>query len=208
MFLESPRGFRDPAAVAARLELLHTAETVQPLIEWSAELSARRGGALVPHFDPADAGVAARVMILHEAPGPMTNADNRRPGSGFISIDNDDRSAETEWHARNDAGMHTGLIHWNIVPWYLGPASVKPNAVELGHGGAALRSLLALLPDLRAVVLSGRYAQTGWKKHVAPFIRSELRVVETWHPSPLAMNQPGKREHYRDTMARIAQYAR
>ena len=56
MFMPAPRAFRDPAQVAARLELLKTAPSVQPLLAWSTEFAARRTAAtgiptVVPHFD-------------------------------------------------------------------------------------------------------------------------------------------------------------
>lgn len=200
MFLPKPRGFRSPELVAERLEMLDR-EPAGPLLRWAEGLAARRG-VTVPLFDPAEAGVAARVLIVHEAPGPMTNADNARPGSGFISVDNDDQSAETMWRLREQVGLSQHLaLHWNIVPWYLGAASIKPTAQELGQGAMELRRLLALLPDLQVVVTSGRFAQTGWTKHIAPF-RSDLVVIPTWHPSPLAMNQPGKRDELRRALER------
>ena len=95
--------------------MLHTVPTIQPLREWADNLAARRE-VVVPYMDPADAGTAARVLFLFEAPGPMTNAGNPRRGSGFISVDNDDQTAANAWNARNDAGLHEGVMHWNAVP--------------------------------------------------------------------------------------------
>jgi len=46
----------------------------------------------VPHFDPTQASTDARVVLLLEAPG-RRGATVRR-GSGFISPDNDDATAE------------------------------------------------------------------------------------------------------------------
>ncbi|MGV8881138.1 MAG: uracil-DNA glycosylase [Rhodoglobus sp.] len=186
--------------------MLETSEAVQPLKEWSEALAARRR-VVVPHFDPDEAGIEARVLVLLEAPGPMTNADNSRPGSGFISADNDDQTAENCWTTRNEVGLRSGTLHWNIVPWYLGPASKKPNVAELGQGAMELRSLLGLLPRLSAVVLSGRFAQVGWNKHVAPFVDDRFRVIETWHPSPLSLNSPGRRAEFRSALEQAATYA-
>lgn len=206
MFLDNPRGFRDPARIEERIGMLESTERVAPLREWAAELASRRN-AVVPLFDPAEAGVEARVLMLFEAPGPMTNAENKRPGSGFISVDNDDQSAENVWRARDAVGLHDGVLAWNIVPWYLGPASKKPNAAELGQGGMELRRLLPLLPNLAAIVLSGRLAQIGWTKHVAPYVGSSMTVIETWHPSPLSFNQPGHRDDFTRALSRAAIYA-
>jgi hypothetical protein len=50
----------------------------------------------VPEFDPLDGGVEAQVLFLFEKPGPMTAelGGSKRSGSGFISRNNDDPTAE------------------------------------------------------------------------------------------------------------------
>ena len=207
VFLPHPRGFRDPSLVAERLAMLETEQSVQPLREWAAHLAAARD-AHIPQFDPAEAGVDAKVLFLLEAPGPMTNAGNRRAGSGFISVDNDDATASAMWSARNSAGLHDGVIAWNIVPWYLGAASRKPTAAELVDGAAALREMLTLLPYLEVVALTGRYAQEGWRRHVAPWVADGPDIVDIWHPSPLSLNQPGRRAAFNESIAAIAESVR
>jgi len=183
--------------------MLEEVDSVRPLREWADDLVGRRK-AVVPYFDPAEAGVDARVLFLLEAPGPMTNADNERPGSGFISVDNDDQTAANCWTARNNAGLDSGALHWNIVPWYLGPASTKPTTAELAQGAMELRRLLPLLPELRVVVLAGKIAQQGWHKQAAPFVGSRYTTIDTWHPSPLSMNQPGHRDDFQRAIDRVA----
>ena len=176
--------------------MLTTEPRVEALRDWARALERRRG-VVVPQFDPADGGNEARVLLLLEAPGPMTNTSNTRPGSGFISVDNDDQTAANVWLARDEVGLHDGVIHWNIVPWYLGTAARKPTVAELADGAAELLDLMRLLPRLETVVLAGRFAQSGWKKHLdRSLYRPVVRVIETWHPSPLSMNQPGHREHF------------
>lgn len=192
--------------------MLDAEATVQPLREWSQEVVHRRArrqpDILIPHFDPAESGVDTQVLVLMEAPGPMTVVDeqNKRPGSGFISIDNSDGTAENCWRLRDEVGLVTGALHWNIVPWYLGPASRKPSAQELGQGALELRSLLPLLPQLRVVLTCGLHAQNGWRQHVAPFVKTDITVVDTWHPSPLAMKQPGKRDALKRAFERAASF--
>ncbi len=188
--------------------MLQTAEAAQPLREWTDALVASRlprvPSTLVPYFDPAEAGTGARVLVVMEAPGPMTNSGNRRPGSGFVSVDNDDQTAKNCWTLRDEVGLdETRALHWNIVPWYLGPASKKPTARDLAEGAAALRSLMRILRDLRVVMVAGRMAQTGWAKHVAPDLpSSDLLVIESWHPSPLCLNShPERREQLRADFA-------
>lgn len=207
MFLDHPRGFRDEALVAERREMLRTVASVQPLVDWSEGLRARSGGAMVPHFDPAEAGVDTTALFVFEAPGPMTNADNPRAGSGFISVDNNDQTAANVWMARNAIGLHRGALSWNIVPWYLGNAARKPTAAELVDGARELTSLMRLLPDLRVVVLSGRYAQHAWRSHVVEVPSPATDVVEMWHPSPQSLNQPGRRAEFIATMRDVARLA-
>lgn len=204
MFSDAPRSLREPARLAERHAMLATVSAVQPLLQWAADYSNRRTDAgvttLIPHFDPGDAGVHARVLILLEAPGPMTNAGNKRRGSGFVSIDNDDLTAENCWRLRDETGLDESLgAVWNIVPFYLGPASVKPNAAEMREGASALLEVMSLMPRLRVVIACGLFAQKGWSKHVA-LHRPDITALMSWHPSPLSLNQPGKRDELRAAM--------
>src|SRR5437868_1810926 len=89
---------RDPAEVARKRSLLHEPH-VAPLTAFVERLRARHGGGdSVPWFDPTEAGVNARILALLEAPGPKaTGTEGPRPkskGSGFISCDNDDPTAD------------------------------------------------------------------------------------------------------------------
>lgn len=191
MFLTAPRGMRSADIGLERRAMLETVSTVQPLRQWAANLKVRPETAYLPDFDPAEAGAEARVLIVAEAPGPKTNPLNN--GSGFISVDNDDPSAEDLWRLRNEAGLHYGVLLWNIVPWYLGTAAVKPTRDDLERGAAALRGLLEELPDLQVVLLTGLPAQTGWDKHLSGYRTGDITVIRTWHFSGLALKQPGKR---------------
>ena len=203
VFLPEPRGLRSADRVAERIAMLRTVPAVQPLRVWAEDLENRVPGRIVPRFDPAEAGIDSTVLFVLEAPGPMTNASNARPGSGFISADNDDATAENVWRVRSEVGLHDGVLHWNIVPWYLGAASVKPTRAELAEGSAALLELMGLLPKLRTLILAGRYAQDGWRTGIAGSLRRPpVEVIETWHPSPLALNQRGKRAEFKTALAR------
>ncbi|WP_324291875.1 uracil-DNA glycosylase [Microbacterium memoriense] len=144
------------------------------------------------------------MLFVFEAPGPMTNAGNKRPGSGFISVDNNDATAANMWNARNESGLHEGALAWNIVPWYLGVASRKPTNDELRDGASELVDLIALLPRLELVVLGGLYAQKGWQRHIGATTFVGPDVVDMWHPSPLSLNQPGRREEFNETVRLLA----
>jgi len=204
MFLDHPRGLADPALVTERLAMLGSEPSVQSLRAWARALEQDRG-VTVPQFDPAEAGVNARVLFVLEAPGPMTNAGNVRPGSGFISVDNDDATAAFLWKCRAAAGLSEGVLHWNIVPWYLGAASVKPNPAERRQGAAYLKELMTLLPYLIVVVLCGRHAQRGWRDGVAPDLPNGPTVLETWHPAKQGVITQEKKDHFAATVQQAAE---
>jgi len=66
-------------------------------------------------------GIEARVLFLFEKPGPMTadEAIGKRPGSGFISRDNDDPTAEAVFNFMRQADIPRELtILWNVIPWW------------------------------------------------------------------------------------------
>lgn len=195
MYLNHPRGFRDDNVLEERRVMLGASSRSEPLHAWVADLARAKG--VVPDFDPADAGSKARVLLLFEAPGPMTNTAGKRAGSGFVSADNNDATAENLWHARDAVGLTDGVLCWNIVPWYLGAASRKPTVAELRDGGVALHDLLTrLLSEVHTVVACGRYAQRGWREFARPGSSMGIRTIDTWHPSPLSMNQKGHRADF------------
>lgn len=207
MFLDAPRGFRDPEQVAARNELLLTAEQTLPLEAWARDVEERRRprkpDIQIPHFDPAEAGAASRALLLFEAPGPKTVPE--WGGSGFISADNDDLSAQNVWNTRNAVGLHDNVLAWNITPWVLGRASVKPNATELAQGAVELRGLLGLLPEPRVIVLAGLKAQQGWDTYLDLMIGDRYRVLRTVHPSGQSFAQAGAKEKFLAALTKAAE---
>ncbi|WIB65760.1 uracil-DNA glycosylase [Curtobacterium sp. MCBD17_040] len=206
MFLDAPRGFRDPAVVAARMAMLNQPH-VAPLEAWARDVEHRRRprqeDIVIPHFDPAEAGTSARVLLLLEAPGPKTVP--KWGGSGFISVDNNDPTAENVWRTRATVGLHNGFLAWNIIPWVLGRASVKPTPAELAQGAVELRGLLRLLPDLRVIILGGQKAQAGWDTHLDLHLGDQYRILRTVHPAGQSFAQAGAREKFAATLQRAAQ---
>jgi hypothetical protein len=154
---------------------------IAPLSRFAETLRGLGRGA-VPEFDPLDGGIGARALFLFEKPGPMTEetAGRKRPGSGFISRDNDDPTAEATFRFMEEAGLSRRLtIIWNFVPWWNGTRRIT--AAELREGVAAVDDLIALLPELTAVVLVGRKAARAR----ALLERSNVHLIESAHPSPI-----------------------
>ncbi|MEV7632906.1 uracil-DNA glycosylase [Microbacterium sp. NPDC089318] len=203
-----PRSLGIASVLEERRAMAQSVATAVPLISWIEDLKVSRSERHLPNevplVDPADAGTDARFLLLLEAPGPMTNAQDERAGSGFISSDNNDVTAENLWHARQSSGLVDGVLIWNIVPWYLGLASKKPKVADLQEGANHLRELIAMLPELHTVVTLGNFPRTGWSRFGRTGIGLGIRTIESWHPSPLAMNQLGKRDHLVASLARAS----
>lgn len=174
----SPRSLADTSAVGARQKLLSLPH-IAPLAAFAEELR-QRTGAEVPDFDPLDGGTNASILFLFEKPGPMTSLEGKRRGSGFISRDNNDPTAEATFRFMIEAGIpRRDTVTWNVVPGWNGTRAITGD--ELRSGIAELNRLLDLLPATHTVVLVGRRAQT-----VAANVASRgLRVIASFHPSPL-----------------------
>lgn len=175
-----PRSMRDPAVVARRRAMLQE-DHIAPLTAYAARLR-QMGLGQVPDFDPLDGGIEARVLFLFEKPGPMTaDGSAKRSGSGFISRNNDDQSAEATFAFMDKAGLpRSATVTWNVMPWWNG--SVRATTTELQEGLRQLSPLLALLPHLRTAVLVGRKAQSAMIHLMSA--RQEVELLASDHPSP------------------------
>lgn len=147
-------------------------QSLTALIErWSRE------GRRVPYADPDSGGIHARILFLHESPGPRASAEH---GSGLVSTDNDDPSAQRFWRLSREAALaRDSYISWNVVPWYVSGTAKNKNATAV-DGQAALPYLhefVALLPDLRVVVVMGGFAQRWWFRYLIDCPDSRLLPV-------------------------------
>ena len=131
-----PRTLRLPEVRERRRALL-SASHIKPLNDFAERLRLGRPGSTVPFFDPLDGGTAARIMFLFEKPGPKTDAGSPR-GTGFVSRDNDGRTAEWTFRLMRLAGIPRSLtVIWNVVPWWDKKRIVSP--AELREGVAHVR---------------------------------------------------------------------
>ena len=134
------------------------------------------GKGYVPNFDPLDGGAEARILFLLEKPGPKT--DPRKGGSGFVSRDNNDTTAEAIFRFMAIAGLRReDTVIWNTVPWWDQTISIKSAAWK--EGLEHLHDLTRILPNLRSVVLVG--AKAG---RAGSFFKEQgYRVWYSAHPS-------------------------
>jgi len=175
---DAPRSMRD-AGVRERRKAMLGLPHVAKLSTFAAKLR-ERGSVEVPEFDPLDGGIDARVLFLFEKPGPMTSTGGKRPGSGFISRNNDDPTAKAIFHFMEEAAIpRKSTVTWNVIPWWNG--TVKVTGAELSEGVDHVVDLIGLLPNLRAVVMVGLKAAAA-----KPYLETTgLALFTSDHPSPL-----------------------
>lgn len=194
---DTPRSNREPQEVERKLSLLQ-ASHVAPLTAFVERLRTEMPEAAIPYFDPTEAGVNARILLLLEAPGRRSALER---GSNFVSPDNDDQSAQNMWELLAEVGTDRSrdIVTWNVVPWYLGDGTkIRPaRADDLDEAREATKELLSMLPRVRVVVLLGRPAAKAWSR-----LGINLPTIEAPHPSPLSLNtKPERRIQLRAALA-------
>jgi len=155
-----------------------------PLRDYAARLR-QRPDVEVPDFDSFDGGINARILFLFEKPGPMT-ADagrGRRAGSGFISRNNDDPTANAIFEFM-DGIPRLETVCWNIIPWWNG--TIKTTGPEFRDGVREAETLLGLLKKVSTVVLVGRRARQA-ERHLRP-ARPDLEFFTSYHPARRVKN--------------------
>ena len=183
---DQPGSLADPAVLARRRAMLG-APHMRPLAAYAESLRSR---GFVPDFDPLDGGTSAKLLILLEKPGPKTVPPK---GSGFVSTNTDDPTAKTIRRVLQEAAIpRSGIVLWNIVPWWNG--TMKLSGTEKRAGAAELAHVLALLPQLRGAIVAGNPAwQWG-----GPCLRaSGLHLSRCVHPSGQARAGPASVQRWR-----------
>lgn len=156
---------------------------VGPINDFVDSLRDKERRGWIPYLAPLHGGVEARVLSVLRDPGSMTQEVR---GSSFLSIENDDPTAERQCELFGAVGVTPhDITPWNAYPWYI---NRKPIAAELDAGAAVLRNLLELLPNLKIVLLQGNEAHSVWERtlklRATPQWVRELEVAQCVHPSP------------------------
>lgn len=171
---DQPRSMRDMEESRARAERIYESH-VAPLNKYVEELR-DRGFGEVPYIDPLSGGLNSRILFLFEKPGPKS----ANLGSGFLSRNNDDPTAEAVWKFQTNLGFrYCDLVFWNSVPGWNGQRKIYKQ--ERRRGGEALVDFIELLPDLEVIVFVGRSAQRAEKL----ILHKNLVFVRSLHPSPI-----------------------
>jgi len=171
------KALSDPSEQDRRRAML-SAPHISPLSALANSL--RRANYYVPDFDPCDGGIDADILFLFEKPGPKTSPPI---GSGFISRDNNDPTAEATKSFMEQAGIdRKRSVIWNVIPGWNETVTIARD--ELREGRAKLDLLLPLLCKLRTVVLVGRKAHSA----ESMLALHGLRIVRSYHPSMRVRN--------------------
>jgi hypothetical protein len=172
------RSLRSPEAVVFRREMRREAHMV-PLAEFVAKLRRTHPEWEFPDFDPLDGGTYADILFLFEKPGPMTSA--RGKGSGFISRDNDDRTAEHTFDFMKKAKLpRNRTIIWNVIPGWNGTRRITAAEHRAGVN-SLVDDLIPLLPKLRTIVLVGRKAERA-RQYLN---ETRIQIFTSAHPSSI-----------------------
>lgn len=188
--VEGEYQLRDKETQEQRRQMLNLPHML-PLVNYLDLIKKELGNEFdTPMFDPCDGGVNSKVLFLLEAPGP------KAVGSCFISRNNPDPTAKNMNKLLYESGLkREETILWNIVPWYVGTGKkIRPVKMsDIKQVLPFLKQLIALLLNLRVIVLVGKRAQSA-KNHLAKL--TELPIICSYHPSNLSLNSDANRYSY------------
>lgn len=194
----------NPEGVRRRVALID-APHVAPLNALVRRIRREHGDdATVPWFDPRGAGIHAKALLLLQDPSEVA-----AKGSGFISPDNNDRTAANTTRFCVEAGLASDVrLHWNVYPWWVNTSGQDPDRPRESFAQAArlaapfLNQLIRLVPSLQVVVLLGGEARRSWFDQAASqglHLPDGVQVLSCPHPSGLSCNQidrgSGRRNH-------------
>jgi hypothetical protein len=176
----------------AQLARIHD-ENIAPVTELCLQLREKRPESPVPFVDPVHDVDEARIISLLIAPGAGTS-------SGFLSLENDDDTAERLAEVYDAAGLQPRHgIPWNAYPWQLPEGQKLVLTPEQVHDGIRpLRQFLEIVYRASAVVAHG----SGAHKVMAAFAKAggdrilSERVIKVYKvDSPGPMGSVGSAAH-------------
>lgn len=157
----------------------HILPLTQLVEKWKSET-----GLEIPYFDPDDGGVDAQLLLLFEKPGPSIFANN---GSGFVSQDNKDGTAEAIKYFLHAEGIpRSKILIWNAVVAWNGTRRIGP--FERVSAPQHLTELLDALPRLKGIVQVGKEAEKILGKVTMTARLSGYSITSSLHPSPINKN--------------------
>lgn len=202
------RRMREPDFVA-EMEAGVFASHIGPVNDLVRELRAERPDLSMPFIAPHYDATSARVLSLLSNPGPKADGQF---GSGFLSVENDDSTAERLGALYSTVGLgHAHVLPWNAFPWFV--HDQYPNGLPLHQIAScqdALRRLLQAAPRIRSIVAHGGDAHRAVRMFARnPVHRSliadrSMRFWETKHTGDRAFSAaPVERERRFEEIAGV-----
>lgn len=133
-------------------------------------------------------------------------------GSGFVSLENDDPSADRLYGFVTAAGIDPReVVPWNVYPWAI---DSSPSAGNIAEGVGPLREVIELLREIKAVVLMGgeaKQARAAVERIMQEGPAEErFTVFSTYSPARRALQHPDpevrreREQHIRATFREVA----
>jgi hypothetical protein len=169
---------------------------VKPLMELVTKI--RQLGFVLPNVDPNDGGIAARVLILLETPGP------KAVSTTFVSRDNPDPSARNMGASLDIAQLaRKDVVLWNVVPHCLSSPDQNRNCSsrDIRRAAPDTQEFINLLPNLRAILFCGNAAKKALRWLVIP---TTITVFKTAHTGAQAYNRAHLRSDIHQTFRAAA----
>ncbi|RNE64208.1 uracil-DNA glycosylase [Cryobacterium tepidiphilum] len=181
------RRMADPTFLAQQRGMIY-APQVKAINELCDQLMKELTRFKVPYVAPHYNAETARILALSSNPGPQAGGEK---GSGFLSIENNDGSAERMGDIWNSVGLSDAdVLPWNAYPWHVHESHPNGLTTELIDAGLEpLKRVLELYPRISAVIAHGGDAHRSMRRFVrkndfASFVHERgIRVWETRHTS-------------------------
>lgn len=139
----------DPAYQAQQWERRYD-PNIEEINRMCDALGTQKPGRTLPYIDPAHDLDECRIVSLFSNPGMSLD-------SGFVSSENDDRSAVRAAEIYEHVGLRPEhVMPWNVYPWYLGEEKERAlTTQEIDEGVKPLLSFLQRVSRASALVAHG-----------------------------------------------------
>lgn len=191
------------------------ADHIKPVNEWIDSLNTPRRW--MPYVSPIHSA-GAHVLSVMRDPGPATGwgeafeADDGEVRRGFLSMENDDATAEESLRLVTEvAGLDThDVAPWSAHPFYLGHDSAL-TANQIGEGSKYLKMVLTqVMTKVIVVVLQGTEAKKCWASVASRDRRftEGYKVLHTHNPAARALqrDREDRIKHREDTWRTVGEY--
>ena len=151
---------------------------VEPINALVDRLTATKDSVQLPYAAPWHGGIQAPVLCV------LNDAGEQARVAEFLCIRTPDRTADRLRHLMTEYEIQPqDVCFWNGYPW---PRETKKNLLpeEALEGGQALLEMLALMKDLKVLLLLGRKARDSADAVLPKLLAAhpDLQIIRSLHP--------------------------